>query len=597
MPFNIFQGPGPGNMDVDVYVSDNSVSPVPISDAVVNIFDPITFALLGTALTDDTGRAAFTLFGSPTPGTAYEVRAFKVGVIFANPFAISVLNPLAPHQSNRFDISGTLLTLPVSTDPACCRCTGRFFDQQNRPMANRTVRIISVPLPLDQSGSGPERHNTKWPTPRWPTPKVAFGNMVASEAIEVKTDPTGSVSVNLLQGGKYDVCFAGEEDVVWPITVPARTSVNLIDLIHPQPVTLTWGDVLNPPGPVGTGNYIDNTTVWAFIRTLPPALAGWKPGNPYPSGDAIKVAGNIWGNLAPLTSGSKMPLGLAALNPAPGTLVSDNGGQWLLISPWMPNWQVFAGDDGISSICYFGANVYLCMQDGFTYQGLHIGGGPIGMDSGIEDNTAEWDFEIVLPSPLPEWTPSTYYPPTVALSGFISVFGNFWATYGGFTSGNTGVPPGLGASNPPPGTTVVDNGGLWLLISPWTPNWDVTSGVVPSLCYNYGNVYKCSADGKTGPGSLTLDMSVGQSIEVPFTVLFSDYRSWTPDQQDMWTRLAVASLDTYLVEACKTGHGVSLTALLPGETQVEVTATQDQEPPRVPPYSINAPTLSIVVFE
>lgn len=225
-PFTPESIPGAG-MAVDIYVFDDTVLENPISGVVVNVYEPETFVQYATATTDADGRAAFTLDGAATPGEEYEVRAFKLGVLFQNPFAIEVLDPLGAGELNRFDLSGTLVTLDVATDPRLCRCTGRFMDQRNLPQANLMVRIMAKG--------------------EFQAPKVVDGNMISETAMEFETDSDGRLVVDLLRDGEFYITFAGDDDTVWSIKIPDRSSVNLIDLIHPQPVSFTW-DSDDAPG-------------------------------------------------------------------------------------------------------------------------------------------------------------------------------------------------------------------------------------------------------------------------------------------------------------------------------------------------------------
>lgn len=205
---------------VDIFLKDDSNSPSPIQSAIVSVYDPDTMALVSQATSDSNGRAAFSLPGAADPGTSYEVRVFKLGVIFANPFMIAVLEGAG--EENQFDLSGTLLTLPAATDPRVCRCTGKFSGFSNTGLPNISLRVSALVPSGTQS------------------PKVVDGNMIASDSTVYYTDADGFVTVDLLRGGQYYVTFSGEEDAVWPITVPDRSSVNLVDLIHPVPISLTW---------------------------------------------------------------------------------------------------------------------------------------------------------------------------------------------------------------------------------------------------------------------------------------------------------------------------------------------------------------------
>lgn len=212
---------------VDIFVNSDEPVPAPIAGVFVSVLDPVTFAVVATATTDVTGRAAFSLPGVVTPGTPYEVRFFKLGVRFVNPLQIAVEEP--PVTTNKFDMSGTLLVLPAATDPRVCRCSGRFMSFSNIPIIGATVRFMA------KAESG------------FQVPKVVDGNIISAEVLATKTDADGFVEVDLIRGAQYYITFSGEDDVVWNILVPDRASVNLIELIHPQPLLLTW-DSTEAPG-------------------------------------------------------------------------------------------------------------------------------------------------------------------------------------------------------------------------------------------------------------------------------------------------------------------------------------------------------------
>ena len=91
---------------VNVYVlSDASPFPV-IAGVNVGVYDPATYAELGLAVTDSSGRAGFLL----DPGT-YEVRCQKLGVRFGGPSSIVV----SATDPNGFSVNGTVLVTPAPT--------------------------------------------------------------------------------------------------------------------------------------------------------------------------------------------------------------------------------------------------------------------------------------------------------------------------------------------------------------------------------------------------------------------------------------------------------------------------------------------------
>lgn len=216
---------------VDIFITDESPIPIPMAGVEVGIFHPTTGLYIAGAVSDVTGKASFMLPGSPTPGTAYEVRLFKLGVDFHGLHQIMVTDPVLAGAPNRFDITGADTNiLPISSSPLLCRCTGVFVDFRGQPIANKTIRFVSEAMDMD-------KHPKVWNTP---------SRMVAADELEVVTDANGRVSLDLIRTGRYFVTWGSDDDLVWQITVPDEEAVNLIDLIHPFPVSWDWDDTAAP---------------------------------------------------------------------------------------------------------------------------------------------------------------------------------------------------------------------------------------------------------------------------------------------------------------------------------------------------------------
>lgn len=244
-------------VSVNVFIKDTQVIPQPIVGAVVNVYDASTLVFITSGTTDGLGQASFLLPGAISPGTNYELRFFKSGVIFQNPQAIAVIDPPANPDTNDFDVSGTVVVDAVATDPRMCRCTGQFINFSGQPVANTLVRVLAI----QGSGGLTDPPDSPLP-PQWiaiqpplppnyltgfQVPKVLDGKMVSVQAMEFRTDVNGRVSFDLARLGMFYVTFAGEEDHIWCINVPDRSSANLVNLIHPEPVSLTW-DPTDAPG-------------------------------------------------------------------------------------------------------------------------------------------------------------------------------------------------------------------------------------------------------------------------------------------------------------------------------------------------------------
>lgn len=207
---------------VDIYVNDTTPSANPVSGVVVKILSQDGTQTFSQVTTDASGHAGFLLPAGPT-GTTYQLRTYKFAVGFTNPQLFVVMpSPLAPGQSNAFDITATLLTPPVATDARLCVAYGFFRDVTGAPQANVEIHIIA-------------RFDPVW----------LEGAAVVKERVIVRTDENGYVQVNLIRNGHYDCTIQGEEDITRRLVVPDAPNVNMADLIFPVISNI----VLTPPGP------------------------------------------------------------------------------------------------------------------------------------------------------------------------------------------------------------------------------------------------------------------------------------------------------------------------------------------------------------
>jgi hypothetical protein len=209
---------------VDLFVSTADLPSSAVAGVDVSVFDPSTFAFVTSAVTDANGRAAFLLPDAPGPGMLYEVRFYKMGFVFNNPGSIAVISSPAV---NKFDVSCTQVgVFGIPVDPLVCRCVGRFLSISNTPLVNAMVRISAV---VDQ------------------LPAVVGGNLAPAESSEFHTDQHGFIVADLVRSRQYYVSIAGETDRSWPFYTPDRPSANLIDLIHPVPVSIEFPTLPPPP--------------------------------------------------------------------------------------------------------------------------------------------------------------------------------------------------------------------------------------------------------------------------------------------------------------------------------------------------------------
>lgn len=243
---------------VEIYVNSDDAVPVPLAGVAVSLFDMPSMMLAASTVTDQFGRASFLVPGA-FDGKVYQVRAFKMGVVFGPPSSIAVMEP--DTVPNKFDVAGTLLQTGVAVDPNLCRCSGRFVDFSNKPLYKCLVRISAA------AEFGYQK------------PKIVESNMVASEAMEFHTDAQGFLVLDLFRGGEYWITFAGEDDTVWPIKVPDRSSANLIELIHPVPASLEWDSTVAPSSAVtlqvGASIDVPFTALFTSFETMEKGLSSW----------------------------------------------------------------------------------------------------------------------------------------------------------------------------------------------------------------------------------------------------------------------------------------------------------------------------------
>lgn len=272
---------------VNVFVTAESV---PVQGVEVHLFDPaLSMLFVASAMTDAAGKAAFLVPGAATPGKQYEVRFFKIGYVFPNPRLIEVLEPASPTISNDYDVLGEVVgDFGIPANPRLCRCVGRMLNYSQQPVRNGLVRVTAnVHLPKK-------------------TPKIVDGMLVATEVMETRTDNEGYFFFDLIRTGEYFVTFAGETDQLWNIKVPDLSSFNIVELMHPQPLVMSWGMTGNLLV-VGVGATVELPLTLLFsdniIRTeLLPAWVEFMNSDPdvidvlFVNGNTLRITGRVPGS-------------------------------------------------------------------------------------------------------------------------------------------------------------------------------------------------------------------------------------------------------------------------------------------------------------
>ncbi len=206
------------SVGVDIYVSDESLTPLPLEGVVVGVFDAAGANLLATGTTDVDGLAAF-LLDDGTTGLTYSVRTYRAGVSFSNPKAILVLPSPA---TNRFDLYGAVKVIPSSLDPRVCVAYGWFVTGSKQPDRSVEMQFITKRAPLLVDSLG-----------------------VFRERVTVSSDKNGYIEIPLIRCAEYDVTVTGFEDLSRIVYVPDAPNILLPDLLLPVVKEISW----DPSGP------------------------------------------------------------------------------------------------------------------------------------------------------------------------------------------------------------------------------------------------------------------------------------------------------------------------------------------------------------
>lgn len=208
---------------------------VPIENMGVQVYDQANAVLLATGYTDVAGEVDFTMLVG-----RYQLRFYGEHLLAAvtSPRQINVR---VPPPSNLWQFSATTFSPPVSPNPYLCRCWGYFRDAAGRPLANLSIHLLPKQDPgvinLAPQGLG-------------------------QKTLYLATDRTGYVQVDLPRTGLFEARLGGYLDSQVDFLVPAQSSFDLVDILFPTPVSLTFA----PAGPValavaGTQLFVPSLTM------------------------------------------------------------------------------------------------------------------------------------------------------------------------------------------------------------------------------------------------------------------------------------------------------------------------------------------------
>ena len=237
-----------------LYDNSDPTMGTPLEEAQVRVYsvDGVTFITMGT--TDPNGEVVFDLVDD-----TYWVRFFKTGFAFDTKLSATINVAL----TNTFDVpADNLEELPPSAADNICRVSGYLVGAGGEPFPGATIQFLV---------------NTFYA-------RIVGSRAVVASKITARTDSTGRLEVELIQGGVYDAIVEGWEDEVLPITVPKVQAVNITELIWPYAarvdlgtasVTVAQGDTEEIPITVVTSSFLETPyeTFTTMVSTI--QAGGW----------------------------------------------------------------------------------------------------------------------------------------------------------------------------------------------------------------------------------------------------------------------------------------------------------------------------------
>lgn len=214
---------------------------VPVGNMGVQVYDQANSALIVSGVTDSSGEVDFILAVG-----RYQLR-FYGDHLLASVRSPRQIQVRVPPPSNLWRFTATTFVPPVSPSPYMCRCWGHFRDAAGRPLANLPIYLLPKqnPAVLNFVPQG-----------------------VGQGTLNLATDADGYVQVDLPRRGLFEVMIGGYLDAIVELVVPAQAGFNLVDILFPTPISLTF----SPAGPtslsVGGAQLYVPTLTMSDGRTL-----------------------------------------------------------------------------------------------------------------------------------------------------------------------------------------------------------------------------------------------------------------------------------------------------------------------------------------
>jgi len=149
-------------------------------------------------------------------------------------------------MSNAYTITGTVLGGGAATDPSLCRVSGALKDIMGQPLVGLglVVRHIFSPVSLGTD------------------------TLIGKQSNYIRTDSAGLISFDAIRGATVRIEVVGAFDFFFEVEVPDQASVDLIDLILPYVVSVSFVDQSPLEVSVGERVVISTTVLLSNGETL-----------------------------------------------------------------------------------------------------------------------------------------------------------------------------------------------------------------------------------------------------------------------------------------------------------------------------------------
>jgi len=240
----------PLTTSVTLVVEDDQAVPEPIESVLCRVYTAAG-AFLTEGYTDVDGEFDLYLPGAPDPGTEYLVHLYKPGVSFEAPTQrVYVFDPAVPPDTNTFDFTGHVATLPESSDPYLCKLSGYLADASLNGIPKAIIRFRLIPG-LEYT----------YPDGIMPTGAPVAGRKIPIYEVKAEADQNGYIEVLLQRGASYHAHVYGLEHptlISEKVRVPDAAAAALEDVLFPYVLDVDF-DTVSVALAVGEDAEVDYT--------------------------------------------------------------------------------------------------------------------------------------------------------------------------------------------------------------------------------------------------------------------------------------------------------------------------------------------------